>query len=198
MPPTREDRTTRPWLRPLLGATVVLAAAGVVMSFLFLGRWTRMTAVAPAEVDGVFAAALAEAGGGPPYVEIAADGTVTVHHELEPAHPEPFATLTLLAWSPGEAKAVRIDYPRWFVKLKTSTFVNLGTMIAAARRDWRHLDLQIKYGDLVRRGPGLILDETSLSGARILLWTSARAGRRAGPAGPAAGTAVPPPEEARP
>ncbi len=170
----REDRRTRPWLRPLLAALAVIAVAGVVLSFQLLGRWTRVTTVAPAEVDRVFAAARAEAGGGPPYVEIAADGRVTVHHELEPAHPRPFAVLTLLAWSPGEQKAVRIDYPRWFVRLKTSSFVNLGTMIAAARKDWRHLDLQIKYGDLVRRGPAPILDEQSGTGARILLWTSAK------------------------
>jgi hypothetical protein len=58
------------------------------------------------------------------------------------------------------------------VRLKTASSFNLGTMIAAARQDWGHLDLSITYNDLRRRGPALVLDHRLENGARIVLWTA--------------------------
>ncbi len=80
----------------------------------------------------------------------------------------------MLAWTPAEEKILRWTYPRWFVRLKTSSSVNLGTMIAALKKDWDHLDLSVSYADLQRRGPALLLDHRLANGARIMLWTSAK------------------------
>jgi hypothetical protein len=45
-------------------------------------------------------------------------------------------------------------------------------MISAARGDVEHLDLSVKFRDLERLGPALVLDHTAGNGSRILLWTT--------------------------
>ncbi len=170
----KEAKTNRPWRRILIGTLAVFVILGGVLWSLILGRWTSWIEVVPAEIEQVFASALLEAGQGTPYIEIVDGQEVVIHHEQEAASPKGFKNLILLAWSPGDEKVLRVEYPRWFVRLKTSSFVNLGTMIAAIRKDWDHLDLSISYNDLKSRGPGLLLDHQSKNGARILLWTTPR------------------------
>jgi hypothetical protein len=155
-----------------LVSLALFVLAGAVMSYLFLWRWTNVTAAVEAEAMELLDAAARAAGGGVPYIEIAPGGAVRVHREQEsPAGPG-FATLTLMDWIPAEGRIIRVDYPRWFVRLKTMSVFNLGTMIAAVRRDWKHIDLRIDYEDLRRRGPGLLLDHRTGAGGRLLLWTS--------------------------
>ena len=161
----------RPWLRPLIGGLVVFAILAGFMSYLFFVSWTDVTDARQVEADRVFAAAVVEAGGGAPYIEIAADGTVVVHRDQESPESRGFETLVLLAWTSADEKILRLEYPHWFVRLKTSSSFNLGTMISAVRKDWQHLDLSVSYGDLVRRGPALLLDHRLENGSRIMLWT---------------------------
>ncbi len=162
----------RTWLPPLLGCLALVAVCGGVMSYLFFVVWSDSSTVPTSAAASAFAAAVAAAGGGPPYIEIAADGSVLIHRDQEGDEPADFDTLTLLVWSPSREKILRIDYPRWFVRLKTSTSLNLGTLIAAARQDWGHLDFSVSYDDLRRRGPALLLDHRLETGARIVIWTS--------------------------
>jgi hypothetical protein len=150
----------------------VFVAAVAGTSFLFLASWTKVNDASLVEADRVFSAAIAEAGGGPPFIEIADDGTVVIHREQESEKMRGFDTLTLLYWTPANGEIRRVDYPHWFVRLKTSSAVNLGTMIAAARKDWGHLDLSVSYDDLMRRGPALLLDHELENRSRIMIWTS--------------------------
>lgn len=168
-----KEPSRRPWFRPLIGGLVIFGIAAAVMSYLFLVSWTEVTDAEFSEAERIFSAAIIEAGGGTPYIEIAGDGTILVHREQEGDELRDFDTLTLLAWNPVGEKILRLDYPRWFVRLKTSSSVNLGTMIAAMRKDWGHLDLNVSFDDLRRRGPALLLDHKLESGARIVLWTAA-------------------------
>ena len=170
----KETLRRRPWLKRLLTAAALLIVVFAVFAYVFLMEWVEVADVQPAEVGTRFAAALVEAGGGPPYIEITDGGEVVIHHELESQHPRTFDTLTLLAWTPSDNRILRIDYPRWFVRLKTYSSLNLGTAIAMVRRDWAHLDLSIRYKDLQRRGPGLLLDHRLTNGARLMLWTSVK------------------------
>ena len=142
------------------------------MSLLLFNQWSEVTRVIPSDVELLFAAAEIEAGGGIPYIEIDDKGGVIVHREQELLESSPFGVLSMLAWSPGDERSVRVDYPRWFVRFKTSSSLNLGTMIAAASKSWAHLDLSISYSDLMNRGPALLLNHQSESGTRILLWTT--------------------------
>lgn len=160
----------RPSPRPLLIAVGVFVVMGATMSFLLFGRWTTVTEAETAEAERLLDAAAAAAGGGTPYIEIADDGTVVVHHEQERARSPGFGSLHLVAWLPAERHILRVEYPHWFVRLKTMSAFNLGTMIAASRRDWAQLGLSIGYGDLRRRGRGLLLDNRGVDGTRLLLW----------------------------
>lgn len=161
----------RPWLRPLVIGFVVFALAGATIGFTLMSRWSDVKDALPPEAQAAFDAALVESGGGPPYIEITATGTV-VHRDLEGRGPEGFDTLVVLGWSATRQKIVRVEYPRWFVQMKISWGPNLGTMIAAARGDWGQIDLSVQYADLVRLGPGLILDHSMESGSRVMLWTT--------------------------
>jgi hypothetical protein len=168
---TRPTRR-RTWRRPLLWGLTLFALFCAIVFYVFVFEWTDVSQVAPHESDSYFQAALAETGGGMPYIEFDENGVIVVHRELETENAPAFDTLTLVAWAPGDERAVRVHYPRWFVYLKTSTSVNLGTMIAVVRKDWNHLDLSISYDDLSRRGPALLLNHKADNGARLLIWTS--------------------------
>jgi hypothetical protein len=76
-----------------------------------------------------------------------------------------------VAWDPGHERLLRIDFPFWFVRLKMSRALNLGTFTSVLAQDWQTLDLKVAEDDLQRRGPGLILDIASADGALLLLWT---------------------------
>jgi|GEM_PF-2158238 len=166
----------RPWVKTLMVGLAIFVLAAVTMSYLFLVEWSEVIPARSPEAELAFAEAILAAGGGPPYIVIAADGTTVVHRDQETGTAPTFGALTLLAWSPGKEKLIRLDYPHWFVRLKTSSSLNLGTMIAFLSQDWENLDLSVTYQDLKRRGPALLLDHQLQNGARIMLWTSASGG----------------------
>jgi hypothetical protein len=158
----------------LVTAAVVLAAgavAGIGVFALLLSSWSDLAAATPAEADAAFAAARVATGGGPAYLEVAADGSVGVRRELERDAPVRLRTLHVMAWDPARGQLLHIGFPFWFVRAKLTDTVNLGTLTTAAAGDWSHLDLQVSESDLQRRGPGLILDQRGGGGSRILLWT---------------------------
>jgi hypothetical protein len=59
----------------------------------------------------------------------------------------------------------------WFVRVKMSGGLDLGTLTSLLAGDWQHLDVSVSLRDLERRGPGLVLDHARADGARIVLWT---------------------------
>jgi hypothetical protein len=149
---------------------VVFAVVMAGISFLTLSSWSELRRATPAEAAAAFAEARATAGGGPAYIAIDPDGTVHVRRELEREEPAELAALHLEAWDPGSGRLVHTRFPYWFVRLKLSRTLNLGTFTTFLAGDWEHLDLAVTEDDLARRGPGLVLDHETAGGARILLW----------------------------
>jgi len=158
------------WIGTLISFAVV-GAVGLTVSAGLLSNWTRVRSVEPAEAERAFSDALAKSGGGTPYVEIAADGTVTVHREQESSKPFALRTLHVVARRPDGDRLVEIAFPFWFVRLKLSGTLNLGTLTTLLAGDWSRIDLRVTANDLRRRGPGLILDHRPARGGRLLLWT---------------------------
>ena len=159
------------WIGIAAAVLAALAVAGIGVSALMFSRWSEVRAVSAEEAAAAFVAAVAEAGGGPPYLEISETGTVAVRRELERGEPVELRTLHLLAWDPDAARMVRVGFPYWFVRMKMTDSLNLGTLTSVLARDWEHIDLSVSEQDLERRGPGLVLDQRTESGARIVLWT---------------------------
>jgi hypothetical protein len=74
--------------------------------------------------------------------------------------------LKVLAYQTGEQRLARANVPFWFFKLKGPAvqFALRGTQIDLKK-------LGVTTADLERHGPGLVLDETSSNGDRLLVWT---------------------------
>ena len=163
-------RKTR-WLPGLLVAVVVFALAMMGLSGILFSRWSDLRTVSPEDADRAFAAAVAEAGGGPPYLEISADGIAHLRTDLERSPPTELRTLHLLAWEPARGQLLQVSFPFWFVRLKLAATVNVGKLASVLAHHWENLDVEISVAALQRRGPGLVLDHRLADGARILLWT---------------------------
>jgi len=136
-----------------------------------LSTWSRLERADARGAEKAIRETLDALGSSPPLIEIAGDGTVRVHREMESPAPAPLRTLHLLAWDPGSSRLLRVAFPFWFVRIKMSSRLDLGTLTTALAGDWGHMDLSVSEEDLRRRGPGLVLDERRGDGARLLLWT---------------------------
>jgi hypothetical protein len=171
--PAGRSRGPSTLLRVAVGLAL-LALTMAVASWIRLASWrshdTATPAGARAAHDGARAAAGAT-GDAAPYLEITPAGEVVVHRAQEQDEPVTLATLHVLAWQPSAQRLVRVDFPWWFVRLKLSRTVGLGTMVAAVAGDWEGLDLGVSEDELERRGPALLLDHARADGARIVLWT---------------------------
>jgi hypothetical protein len=161
----------RRWLAPaaILFLGFVLTMLGA--SAYFMSSWTMVKSMAPAQAAEEFATVRAVAGGDTPYVEILPTGSVKIHHEQEGDRRTPLKVLHVLAWDHERGRLVQVDLPYWFVRLKMSEHMNLGTLTTSLAGDWEHLDLRISERELELCGPGLLLDESSPGGSRLLLWT---------------------------
>jgi hypothetical protein len=167
-------KPTRPWLPRALLALALFAVTMLVLSWLLLSSWTTLETASAESASEAFDGARRAAGAGAAtvaYLEITAAGDVVVHREQELAEPADLDTLHLVAWQPSAQRLVRVDFPFWFVALKLSGPVGLGTMIAGLVQDWENLDLGIDEDDLERRGPALVLDHDRGERGRVLLWT---------------------------
>ena len=165
------DRNQRRTWAIVLSSVGILTATMVGLSALLLSRWSELRSATPQDAESAFAGALAGILSPSPYLEIAEDGTVQVHREMESSAPVDLRTLHVLAWEPRAAELLRLDLPFWFVRLKMNRALNLGTLASVLARDWGNLDLRVTEDDLARRGPGLVLAHALPNGARILLWT---------------------------
>lgn len=168
---TGGQRRKRRWLGPLILVLLLAAAAGLVVSWLMFSSWSEVRTATGVEIEQAFSEALAEAGNSAPYLEISAQGTVQIHRELEGDTRVALETFVVLAWEPEGERLVRVDLPYWFVRMKMTDSLNLGTLISVLAKDWKNLDLRVAERDLELRGPGLLLDHTRPDGARILLFT---------------------------
>lgn len=162
---------SRRWIgRAALGLGI-FAVFMFVSSMLVLSHWSEVRRATPQEAAREFAERLAQAGGGTAYLQVAEDGSVRVQRDQEGDAPASLRALHVLAWEPDGGRLVHVDFPFWFVRMKLSDSLNLGTFTTFLAGDWGNLDLSVTEEDLELRGPGLVLDQTRADGARILLWT---------------------------
>ncbi len=165
-----KDRS-RPLWRYVFLVFLVLAAIGIGTSVLVFSSWSQLESATPDEATISFETAMALIKDKREYLTISESGKVDVQRGFEKQYPSKLAALNLLAYEPGASRLVRVRFPFWFVKLKTTSDINLGTMVSLLSKDWEHLDLKVTENDLMHRGPGLVLDHTRSDGGRIVLWS---------------------------
>jgi hypothetical protein len=88
-----------------------------------------------------------------------------VHHELEKPEKSTVNRLRVLIYDPGDNRLVRLQIPFWLVRLGGSD-----KHISFDAGDVHGVRLSITPSDLERRGPGLILDQETRRGQRLLVW----------------------------
>jgi hypothetical protein len=86
------------------------------------------------------------------------------HDKLAATSPTRLETLYVLAWDSDEERLARFSVPFWLIRMKSEPF---RVSAYASGLDDR---IALRVEDIEKYGRGIILDTTSPSGDRVLLW----------------------------
>lgn len=161
----------RPWISRALWIFIALALLGVLISTLMFAQWSEIEALPMEDASARFEDILKSCEDQRPYVSILADGKVLIDRSLESSERRPLTTFHVYFWEKEDERLFHSAIPFWFVKIKMSRTLNLGTIASFIARDLSYLDLRITDQDLKSRGPGLVLDYAFDGGDRLILRT---------------------------
>jgi hypothetical protein len=85
----------------------------------------------------------------------------------------PVSHLNLLAWDPGERKMVRVSVPLWLLRGAEREIDWDDVDFEGGRRDrerWRRRMGKLRWEDIERAGPGILMEVTEDEGDRVLIW----------------------------
>ena len=143
-------------------------AAGVGLSVFGYFAWRAVTVerTDPRQALQEFTAVRDALGPAEPMLRVNASGRVVRGTPSIVGETQRPSQLKVLAYQAGEKRLARANVPFWFFKLKGPAiqFALRGTEIDLKR-------LGITAADLEKHGPGLVLDEISSNGDRLLVWT---------------------------
>jgi hypothetical protein len=125
----------------------------------------------PAAAEREFDDTRRRLGDAPPYIVVTARGgerVVTVQTGLEPPDPRSIRTVRGIAWSPASGRVLRVSTPYWVFQ---TTRWKTKALAGIVRPFNQELGLDFELPDLGPLGPGLVLDERSPDGRRVLVWT---------------------------
>jgi hypothetical protein len=153
--------------RPSRILLVILGAAllGMAIFGLLASRVTSWTKADGSKAKEHFEEVLGTFASGSPRLTRDGSGQFTnTAITAEAAGIEP-KKLGVLAFRAGDHRLLRSDIPFWFIRLKgpAAKFALRGSGFDMKR-------LGITPGDIARQGAGIILDETSANGDRLLVW----------------------------
>jgi len=159
------------WLLIILGIVifvVIVGIAGVVGFGYWMYRQMGVTTMTTEDPAPAFEEARAPFKSQQPYIEMSLDNNeerAVVHHELEKPEKSTVKRLRVLIYDPGDNRLVRLQIPFWLVRLGGSD-----KHISFDAGGVHGVRLSITPSDLERRGPGLILDQETRGGQRLLIW----------------------------
>jgi len=140
-------------------------------SVTLLSSWTDVTDASASEASEAFERVRRRFGGVKPLLAIDENGRVQLTRQIDPLQSYELETLHLLSFDPAHGKLADVAFPYWFVRMKLSDTMNLGTMVSIMAQDWQGMDLRVTEEDLEALGPTLLLEQSLAGGARIMLWT---------------------------
>lgn len=141
------------------------------LSMALLSSWTQTRSADVVEAEQAFMEVRASHGSTPPLLTIDPDGSVRVAPDRTRSAPSELESLHALSFVPASQRLIDVEFPIWFVRMKMSDTINLGTITSFIAGDWDNLDLRLTEDDLDTLGPALLLDHELESGARLMLWT---------------------------
>ena len=162
-------RRNWPWI--LFGVGVVIVVVGIA-AIVAITAWVQQNLSVQdsddVEAEREFEAVRARFSGRPPLLELR-DGRPVYTGGKPPdaqASRTPIERLHVLVWDPNERKLASFAMPFWFLRLKSGP---IGFSSYASGMDDEGFDLRPE--DIEKFGPGIVLDGTSPSGERVLVWT---------------------------
>jgi hypothetical protein len=148
-----------------------LAVAWLAVAMIVFASWTEFETANQTLAEQAFESSLNLCADRRAYLVGESGGSFVVNRELEGSELQDLNTLHLMYWQADEKRLTRMNFPIWFVRVKTTHSINLGTYTSLLAGDWAHFELSVTVQDLQRRGPGLILDHQLAEQDRLLLWT---------------------------
>lgn len=153
-------------------AIVVIGILGIIAmaaaSMYFFTRHIQMREASPAIAARSFGEVKARFANQKPLIELDDRGEF-LRSNLQrerPANPPSLDAMHVMVYDPDDGKVLTFQIPWWLMRLQKGESV-----INFDGRDVNLEDLRITIEDLENFGPTLIIDHTSRSGERVLVWS---------------------------
>ncbi|HUE88642.1 MAG TPA: hypothetical protein VMO26_21405 [Vicinamibacterales bacterium] len=162
-------RRNWPWI--LFGVAVVIVVIGIA-AIVATTAWVQqnLTVQDSTDVDAEreFDAVRARFAGRPPLLELRNGRPVyTGGQPPEPeASPPRLDRLNVLVWDPDDQRLASFAMPFWFLRLKSGPIE-----FSAYASGMDNEGVELRPEDIEKFGPGIVIDTTSPSGERVLVWT---------------------------
>jgi hypothetical protein len=163
--------TKRRWLPIVLGVLILLAfvAVGVVViGVVWFQQNIQTMSSTDADAEREFEIVRQKYAGRPPLIEMN-NGVPRYTGGAAPPPPQEkvmLETLNVLVWSPREEELTRFALPFWLLRMKSDP-IRLSAYASGMDDD----GVDLRPEDIEKHGPGLVLDMTTPSRERILVWT---------------------------
>jgi hypothetical protein len=162
-------RRNWPWI--LFGVGVVIIVIGIA-AIVATAAWVQqnLTVQDSTDVDAQreFEAVRARFTGRPPLLELR-DGRPVYTAGKRPegqASPASLDRLKVLVWDPDDRRLTSFAVPFWFLRLKSGP-IEFSSYASGMNDE----GVDLRPEDIEKFGPGILLDTTSPSGERVLVWT---------------------------
>jgi len=162
-------RRNWPWI--LFGVGVVIVVIGIA-AVIATTAWVQQNLTVQDSTDGdaqrQFDTVRERFAGRPPLLELR-DGrpAYTGGKPPEPpASPAPVSRLNVLVWDPDDRRLASFALPFWFLRLKSGP-IEFSSYASGMDDD----GVNLRPEDIEKLGPGILLDTTSPTGDRVLVWT---------------------------
>jgi hypothetical protein len=165
--------TKRTWLWIIFGIAVCLALAFVALvggTVYMVSRHVKTELVGKNNAEEQFLQQRARFAGQQPLIELQGDPgdqRAIFHRRSENAGKADLQSIRVLVYDSHGGRLVHIDVPFWLLRVMPAGRVgSFGTNF-----NFESSRVRLTVDDLVRYGPGLILDGTDSRDARVLIWT---------------------------
>jgi hypothetical protein len=159
----------RKWPFVVLGIAIVLVFVGigaVIATVAWFQENMDITTSTPGDAEAEFETVRRKFPGREPLLELH-DGVprYTKARETSAASPTSLQSLKIVVWDPDEERILRVALPFWFVRLKSDP-IRFGSYASGFDDE----GVGLRPEDIEKYGPGIIIDATSRSGERVLIW----------------------------
>jgi type II secretory pathway pseudopilin PulG len=162
-------RRNWPWI--LFGVGVVIIVIGIAAIVATTG-WVQQNLTVQdsteADAEREFDAVRTRFAGRPPLMELR-DGRPVYTGGTPPeapGSPPSLDRLHVLVWDPTERRLASFALPFWFLRLKSGPIE-----FSAYASGMDDEGVNLRPEDIEKFGPGIVIDTTSPSGERVLVWT---------------------------